>query len=78
MKIKSFSRDKLFLSLYESCKHRPRAIEDAAALTDTVISKLQPMIEKGTIQKTNLKEIVLICLNRFDKTAATYYRAYHP
>jgi transcriptional regulator NrdR family protein len=77
-KINSFSRDRLFLSLYESCKHRPKPIEDAAGLTDTVINKLQPMVENGSVQLTHLKEIILICLNRFDKIAATHYRAYHP
>ena len=77
-KIKSFSRDRLFLSLYESCKHRPRPVEDAAGLTDTVINKLQPMVENGSVQKSHLKEIILICLNRFDKIAATHYQAYHP
>jgi len=76
-RIKSFSRDKLFLSLYESCKHRPKAVDDAAGLTDTVINKLRPMVENGTVQKMHLKEIILICLNRFDKTAATHYQAYH-
>jgi len=35
--IEAFLREKLFISIYESCKHRPNALEDAEALTGTVI-----------------------------------------
>ena len=35
-----FNRDRLFLSIYDSCKHRPTALKDASSLTATVIGKL--------------------------------------
>src|ERR1700731_3135221 len=36
----AFSGTKLLISIYESCKHRKSAPEDARALTDTVINLL--------------------------------------
>src|SRR5664279_3068123 len=44
-----FSRDKLFISIYNSCKHRKSAQADASGLTDTIISRLYPHISDASI-----------------------------
>ena len=73
-----FSRDKLFLSLHDSLKHRKTALSDATALTETVMSKLLPHIQHATIDRTVVIELTATVLNNFDKPAATSYRAFHP
>lgn len=73
---KPFYRDKLFISIYESLKHRKAALTDATALTDTVLLHLQPVIN-GTVDRDRIVSTVLGVLQRFDKVAATHYGAYH-
>jgi transcriptional repressor NrdR len=72
-----FQRDKLWLSLHKSLGHRPTAIQDAGALTDTVIRKLATQITAGLIERTQIVATVQVVLNRFDKAASTYYAAFH-
>lgn len=72
-----FSRDKLFLSILKSCGHRNAPINDAGALTNTVISRL-PTPKKGALESQYLTKITYAVLSRFDEAAATHYRAYHP
>lgn len=73
-----FLRDKLFISIYDSLKHKKTALSDATALTDTITSKLLKRVNNGTIQKTDITSVVVEVLGRFDITAATYFTAYHP
>jgi len=75
--LRPFSRDKLFMSLYESCRHRKTALEDAAGLADGVIAKAATELGSGIISSKRLAAIALVALNRFDKVAATYYQAYY-
>ena len=73
-----FDRDTLFVSLLEACKHRPNAIQDATALTDTVIAKLLAHSQaRGLIARNELVATAAAALRRFDHTACTYYLAYH-
>jgi transcriptional repressor NrdR len=72
-----FNRDKLFLSLYHSCQHRPAAISDATALTDTVISKILAQAHDGVIGAPVIAATVAAALNRFDKPASVHYQAFH-
>lgn len=76
-RLKPFSRDKLFMSLYGSCQHRKTALEDARGLTDTVTGKLSGYIRDGVIGKGDLVQVVQVALNRFDKAASVHYAAYH-
>lgn len=76
--LQPFSRDKLFISLYESCEHRPTALVDAGALTDTVIKKLLSQVENGVIYRTHIIQAAQVALNRFDKAASVRYAAFHP
>lgn len=75
---KPFLRDKLWLSIYDSLKHRKTAINDATALTDTIIAKLYPLMTNGSFENQVLASITVQTLQHFDKAAATHYAAYHP
>lgn len=73
-----FLRDELFTSLFLACGHRKRAIEDAAALTDTITSQLLKQQESGQVSREQLVMTAIRVLKAFDKAAATQYAAYHP
>lgn len=75
--LQPFSREILFISIYESCKHRKTASEDAMALTDTVISALLHKSESGKILINNIQATVQSVLTKFDPVAAIYYGAYY-
>ena len=76
-RLEPFSRDKLFLSLYKSCGHRPTALSDARGLTDTVVGKLPAHIVDGAVGGRDIARVALVALNRFDKAASTHYQAFH-
>jgi transcriptional regulator NrdR family protein len=76
-RLESFSRDKLFLSIYSSCQHRKTALSDAAGLTETVMSNLLGQDEKGIIKAASIKQVAQVALSRFDTVAATHYLAFH-
>ena len=76
-KFEAFERDVLFLSLYESLKHRNAPVKEAKDLTDTVISKLASTVRDGRLQTETIAQVCLVALNRFDKAAATSYEAFH-
>jgi transcriptional regulator NrdR family protein len=74
-----FQRDKLFISIYESCKHRPTAVRDAGNLTQQIITKLLAVqTQPGLIARTSIIETCKKVLKPFDVAAATSYSAYHP
>ena len=75
--IEPFSRDKLFLSLYDSAQHRKTAIRDAGALTDTVINKLRPAVHDSQVAAATITRTAQVVLNRFDKAAGVRYTALH-
>jgi len=72
-----FSRDQLFISIYESCKHRPTALNDATALTNTAMSKLFKRADAGSIQRADIVTTTQTILKHFDKAAAVHYSAFH-
>ena len=76
-RLSPFSRDKLFLSVYDSLKHRKTAVSDAGALTSTIISTLAKTCPDGQIAKQRLTATVIDCLKRFDKTSSVHYQAYY-
>lgn len=75
---KPFSRDTLLMSIYDSLRHRKSALQDATALTDTVLSKLWPHVTSASLQREDVVRITHEVLRRFDKAAATSYHAFHP
>jgi len=74
----AFSRDKLFISIYESCRHRPAANKDAGGLTDTIISKLVSASTDGLVGGATIINTASEVLKRFDTAAAIQYGAFHP
>ncbi len=73
-----FSRDILFISVYDSCRHRKTAIKDSIGLTDTIIKQLIPQIKHASLSKAQIKETTGKILARFDSAAGVQYKAYHP
>lgn len=73
-KLEDFSRDNLFISIYESCKFRQNPISDSEGLTGTIIGKLTISNKNGVIDSKELTDCVLTTLVNFDKTAANVYR----
>lgn len=76
-KLTPFSRDKLFMSLHKSLGHRKSSLEDSARLADTVISQIYRLDKFASLTTGDMKQIIGICLNRFDKAAYTHYQANH-
>lgn len=74
---KPFSRDKLLISIFESCKHRNDAVNASTNLTDTILGQLYPLITGGALQKADIRRTVGSVLERFDEAAGVHYRAYH-
>ena len=75
--LKPFSEDRLYLSLYESLKHRPEAFIDARHITDTVIAKLYKLIDQGIVNQEHIKQAAIVAMNRFDQAASIHYQAFH-
>ena len=76
--IEPFSRDKLYISVYEACRHRKTATTDARALSDTVITQLLGAKYSATIRRHHVVTVTIGVLERFDRAAAIQYAAYHP
>ncbi len=76
--LEPFQRDKLFLSVYESVRHRKTAETDARALTDTILAKLRTKTQVASVDRSTLVSVSSEVLKRFDKAAYTAYLAYHP
>lgn len=72
-----FSNDKLFVSIYDSCKHRKKASEDARALANTVIEKVLASGNSAELLKADLIETVQKTLKAFDTAAYVQYSAFH-
>ncbi len=75
--IEPFSREKLFLDIYDCLKHRKTAVSDAKALSDTIISRLIPRIKDASLTHEDIIESVSEVLRRFDKAAHVHYLAFH-
>ncbi len=77
-KLVPFNRNKLLISLYKSLEHRASALDDATALTDTIIGKLLAKKLNGTLPAPEITKTTLEILKRLDKPAAVHYQAFHP
>lgn len=75
-KLEPLSRDKLYLSVHDSLKHRKSAVSDATNLTDTVINKIITQTNNSTIELADLTGLTQMVLVRFDNHAAAHYQAY--
>lgn len=75
--LEPFSRDKLFVSIYNSCQHRASPVGDARALADTVTQKLATYAHHGVVEAKSIAQIIQVAMNRFDKAASVHYQAFH-
>ncbi len=77
--LEPFWRDKLFIDVYESCRHRKTAHTDATALTDTIVQQILklPGAPTGLIARDPLVRLAIETLRRFDSAAATHFAAFH-
>ena len=75
--LQPFDRDRLFVSIYESLRHRQQAAGDARGLADTVAAYIIAGAEDGRIETRTIADIILSTLQRFDHAAATHYAAFH-
>lgn len=73
----SFQSEKLLISLYESCRHRPNAASDASALLGTCLAKISLLASSGIIDRKQIIENVGEVLAHFDQAASIHYRAFH-
>lgn len=72
-----FLRDKLFVSIYNSLRHRKNALDEAIGLTGSVISILGVKITDGRMPSKAISQEIYRILGRFDKAAAVSYQAFH-
>jgi|SRR5580658_7783763 transcriptional repressor NrdR len=72
-----FLRDKLFLSIHNSCLHRTTALTDASSLTDTIIKRLLAQVSSSTISSAAIISTAQVTLNRFDSAASIHYQSFH-
>jgi transcriptional regulator NrdR family protein len=72
----NFSRDKLYLSIYDAVIHRSDSITESSILTDTIVAAVQ---KRGRLlmQRKDLIEMATTVLRRFDKTAYVRYVSLH-
>ena len=75
--LRPFTQEKLFLSIHKSCEHRKLAVDDAAALTDTVIAKIVRTGTQSVIPAQQLAKLVHETLTNFDSASAVQFAAYH-
>jgi transcriptional regulator NrdR family protein len=73
-----FERDKLFISIYESLRHRPMASQDARGLCDTVVAHIIKNASQASIDRRTIISLTMNTLANFDKAAASHYAAFHP
>lgn len=76
-KLTPFQREALFISVYESLRHRPSAAQDAKALTDTILTKIAAQAEHATVSRETIVTTTAHILKHFDKAAHTHYLAFH-
>ena len=73
-----FERDKLYLSVFESLRHRDDATASATAITDSILARLFASSTSATLTTTCIIQNTVEVLTNFDMAAKVHYAAYHP
>lgn len=76
--LEPFSRERHFISVYSSLRHRPEAEKESTALVDTIMGKLLAGKHGSVVTRSRLVEQTYRTLQRFDRFAGFNYLAYHP
>ena len=74
--LEPFARAKLFVSIYEACKHLKHPEISADSLTDTIVNKLDT--STSVIVRQALVQTAYNTLKAFNNAAAVAYIAFHP
>lgn len=72
-----FDKDRLLISIYESCRHRKQAHSDASALAQTVVDTLMRQTTDGILEVDTIRIVTHQTLLHFDPVAAAVYAATH-
>ena len=75
--LEPFNFNKLYISIYESLKHREKAIIEAEHLTNTIINSLSKIAMDGYINIDSLQNEAFNVLDKFDNIGALHYKAYY-
>lgn len=74
--LEPFSRDTLYISIFESLAHNNDRLAASTALTDTIIKQLLSQ-KSADISTDQIKIICHKVLSNFDEVAASVYQAKH-
>lgn len=73
-----FDNNQLFVDIYLSLGHRRNPVQDAGAITNTVIMKLLKEVKNATVSSSSIKQLTATTLKNFDKAAFVQYVAFYP
>lgn len=73
-----FEPDMLYVSIYESMRHRKRSHQDARGIYETVIKSIINNLDNASIDRDQIVQIATTALRRFDQAASVQYAAFHP
>lgn len=73
-----FDPDKLYVSIYDSLRHRKDPYQDARGLYDTITKYIIESLQNASIDRDQIVAITVSTLRRFDQAASTQYAAFHP
>jgi transcriptional regulator NrdR family protein len=74
--LEPFMKEKLFMSVYESLKHKQKPLQDARDVTETICSKLMRQhIQAATLDRQVIISVATEILRRYDSLAGMHYQA---
>lgn len=73
--LEPFYRDRIFVDIYRSLSHRKTALNDASALTDTIIDWVLAQ-KSPIITSKRIKQLCLKVLSNFDQASAVFYESH--
>lgn len=76
-KFRSFSEDKLLISIYECLSHKEEPLKASRSLVNTLLGEVLPF-GNNSLKTSTIAEETYKILRRYDKAAALIYKARHP
>ncbi len=73
-----FDPDRLYISIYESMRHRKQSYQDARGIYGTVLTNIIHNLENASIDRDEIVQIITKILRRFDQASSVQYSAFHP
>ncbi len=70
-------KEKLFMSVYESLKHKHEPLKDARDLTETICAQLmRHHIQDAVLDRKTIINVATKVLQRYDTLAGMHYQAH--